>query len=172
MLYPLTCSWHQKNETTNLKCCKMSLIESLSNGKARLKLFFKVMNGQRPGILKGSLAFLQYFKFVNWWIRGFVFNVTNRLSTRQRNYRRALVSHRTTGAFKSGYLASIISVKESGYALARGNLRPRARFYKTDCTRRSKFLTHALIFYHCRLRVQINLIITFKAILAPSVPKL
>ena len=25
------------------------------------------------GVLKGSLAFLQYFKFVNWWIRGFVF---------------------------------------------------------------------------------------------------
>ena len=24
-------------------------------------------------VLKGSLAFMQHFKFVNWWIRGFVF---------------------------------------------------------------------------------------------------
>ena len=23
-------------------------------------------------VLKGSLAFLQHFKFMNWWIRGFV----------------------------------------------------------------------------------------------------
>ena len=24
------------------------------------------------GVLKGSLALMQYFRFVNWWIRGFV----------------------------------------------------------------------------------------------------
>ena len=30
-------------------------------------------------VLKGSLAFMQYFKFVNWMIRGLVFDVTNRL---------------------------------------------------------------------------------------------
>ena len=30
---------------------------------------------QKKGVLKGSLAFKQHFKFVNWWF----FDVTNRL---------------------------------------------------------------------------------------------
>ena len=36
----------------------------------------------KKGVLKDSLAFMQHFKFVNWWIGEFVvssFDVTNRL---------------------------------------------------------------------------------------------
>ena len=41
-----------------------------------------VLKGLNPelsikGVLKGLLAFLQYFKFMNWWFR--FFDVTNRL---------------------------------------------------------------------------------------------
>ena len=46
---PVTCLWHQKNETTN----------------SPIHQFTKV--------LKGSLAFMQHFKFVDWWIGDFVF---------------------------------------------------------------------------------------------------
>ena len=56
----ITCSWHQKNETTNspihqftnLKCCKMSF-KALWNEKARLKMFFKVRNKKWYTIKKG-----------------------------------------------------------------------------------------------------------------------
>jgi hypothetical protein len=38
------------------------------NEKARLKMFFKVIR-LKKGVLKGSLAFMQHFKLVNWWFR-------------------------------------------------------------------------------------------------------
>ena len=74
--WPITCSWHQNNENTNspitnFKCSKMPL-----KWKNKTDDVFKVMNKKYYRIkkgFKGSLVFLKPFKFVNWWIRGFVF---------------------------------------------------------------------------------------------------
>ena len=48
IVFLLTCSWHQKNETTNSPIHEFKVLqnvfESLSNEKARLKMFFKVIN--------------------------------------------------------------------------------------------------------------------------------
>ena len=78
---PITCSWHQKtkppiHQLTNLKCCKISF-KAFKMKKQGWKCFFKVRNNTLliplTRVLKGSLAFLQHSKFVNWWIRGFGF---------------------------------------------------------------------------------------------------
>jgi hypothetical protein len=41
--------------------------------KTRLKLFFKELIHHLKGVLKGSLAFMQHFKFENWRIGGLYF---------------------------------------------------------------------------------------------------
>ena len=76
----ITCSWHQKtkpriHQFTNLKCCKISFI-AFKMKKQGLKCFFKVINKKplKRGFIKALwLLCSTLSKFVNWWIRGFVF---------------------------------------------------------------------------------------------------
>ena len=76
-----TCSWHQKNETTNspiyelkvLHKGKRALLKPLFNDLLFLIYYFK--NHFKPYflILEALKDILQHFNFENWWIRSFVF---------------------------------------------------------------------------------------------------
>ena len=81
----LTCSWHQKNETTNspilkftnLKCCKMSF-KSFKIKKQDINFFLKEIKNHtllKRGFkrLVGLFAVLTIRELVNLWIRGFIF---------------------------------------------------------------------------------------------------
>ena len=74
----VTYSWHQKNETTNSPIQSTdkrpaSLLKPLYNGVLFLIHYFKKHLKPCFFILKALKNILQHFKFVNWWIRGFVF---------------------------------------------------------------------------------------------------
>ena len=74
----LTCSWHQKNETTNSRIWSSakrpaSLLKPLHNDVLFLIHYFKTHFKSCFFILKTFKEILQHFKCVTWWIRGFVF---------------------------------------------------------------------------------------------------
>ena len=76
----LTCSWHQKTKPlipqfTNLMCCKKARVhlKSVLNRALFLIYYFKKHFKPCFFILKVFKDILQHFKFLNWWIRGFVF---------------------------------------------------------------------------------------------------
>ena len=81
MYLVLTCSWHQKNESTNspihefkvLHKCQRAFLNPLFKDLLFIIHYFKKHSKSSFFILKASKDILQLFKFVNWWIRSFVF---------------------------------------------------------------------------------------------------
>ena len=66
----ITCLWHQKNESTNSPMHKFKVLQNIFekplNWKSKAYIVLKEIIYHLKGVLKGSLPFLQHFKFLNW----------------------------------------------------------------------------------------------------------